>query len=161
MTALQSTNRVKLSRAREATFGVIPTSPIFNTKRETSSGLSSAPQTVVSSEIRSDRQVTDLIFLGYQAGGAVAGELSFKSYDDEFEEALQGTWSNSPSITVLTSDTEISDVSTTTLTVLTALGSAFKAGMLTLMQGFTTAANNILARVASSGATSIVYPTAT
>jgi hypothetical protein len=159
MTALQSTNRVKLSRAREATFGVIPTNPVFNTKRETSSGLSSAPQTVVSSEIRSDRQVTDLIFLGYQAGGAVAGELSFKSYDDEFEEALQGTWSNSPLITVATSDTEISDVTATTLTVVTPLGTPFVAGMLAYTSGFTTAANNnILSRVASSTGTTIVFP---
>lgn len=161
MVDLQSTNRVKLSRAREQTFGVIPTSPVFKAKRETSSALNSAPQTVVSNEIRSDRQVTDLVFLGFQAGGAVAGELSFRSYDDEFEEALQGTWDNNPYIEVLTADTEISAVSTTTLTVATDLGLPFKTGMVTLLQGFTTAANNKLARVASSGSTSIVYPSST
>lgn len=160
MTSLQSTNRVKISRAREATFGVIPTSPVFKNKRETSSSLSANPQTVISSEIRSDRQVTDLILLGYQAGGNFAGELSFKAYDDEMEEALQNTWVTNPYIEVLTIDTEISDVSTTTLTV-SAGGAAFKVGMLTATAAFTTAANNKIARVASSGATSIVYPAAT
>lgn len=162
MTDLQSTNRTKLSRVREVTFGVIPTSPVFKTKRQTSSGLNANPQTVISSEIRSDRQVTDLILLGYQAGGPVAGELSFKAYDDEMEEALQGTWANNPYIEVLTLDTEISDVTATTLTVLTPLGTPYKSGMLTLTGGFTTAANNkVVARVSSSTATTIVYPGAT
>ena len=50
--------------------------------------------------------------------------------DDDFEEALQGTWSSNPVITVATLDTEISD--------LTATGAAFVAGMLTLLSGFPT-----------------------
>jgi hypothetical protein len=162
MTALQSTNRVKLGRSRDVTFGVINTNPVFSTKRQTSSSLAANPQTTVSSEIRSDRQVTDLILLGYQAGGNVAGELSFKAYDDEMEESLQGTWANNPNITVATLDTEISDISTTTATVLTPLGTPFKAGMIVLTGGFTTAANNgIIPRVASSSATTIVFPAAT
>lgn len=159
--ALQSTNQVALARARETTFGVIPTSPVFKARRQVSSGLAVNPQTVVSNEIRSDRQVTDLIFLGFQAGGPVGGELSFKTYDDEFEEGYQSTWASNPYIEVITLDTEISDVSTTTLTVPTATGSAFKTGMLTLTQNFTTTADNLQARVSSSSATSIVYPSST
>src|SRR5215475_8726562 len=103
MPVLQSTNRVKLSKVRETTFGVA---------------------------------------------------------DDDFEEALQGTWSNNPSIVVATADTEISDVSATTLTV-AAGGAAFVAAMLTYVSGFLTAANNKLARVSASTATAIVYPAAT
>ena len=71
MAELQSTNRVKLSKVRESTFGVTPTSPVFKTQRQTSSSLALNPQTVVSNEIRSDRQVTDLILVGLQAGGDV------------------------------------------------------------------------------------------
>lgn len=160
MTDLQSTNRVKLSKVRETTFGVTPTNPVFNTIRETSSGLNANPKTIISSEIRSDRQVTDLILIGEDAGGAVGGELAFHVADDDLEEALQGTWSNNPSITVVTIDTEISDVSTTTLTV-SAGGAAFVAGMLTLTSGLTTPGNNKLERVNSSSATTIVYPAAT
>lgn len=160
MADLQSTNRVKLSKVRETTFGVTPTNPAFKTIRETSSGLNANPKTVITNEIRSDRQVTDLILVGEDAGGDVGGELAFAVADDDLEEAFQGTWSNNPSITVATIDTEISDVSTTTLTVASG-GAAFVAGMLTLTSGFTTAGNNKLERVNSSSGTTIVYPAAT
>lgn len=160
MADLQSTNRVKLSKVRETTFAVTPTNPIFKTIRETSSGLNANPKTVITSEIRQDRQVTDLVLVGEDAGGPVGGELAFSVVDDDLEEAVQGTWSSNPSITVATIDTEISDVSTTTLTV-SAGGAAFVAGMLTFMSGFTTAANNKLARVSSSSGTTIVYPAST
>lgn len=160
MADLQSTNRVALAKVRETTFGVTPASPAFKAIRQTSSGLNANPKTVITSEIRSDRQVTDLILVGEDAGGPVGGELAFSVADDDLEEALQGTWSSSPSITVVATDTEISDVTTTTITV-SAGGAAFLAGMLTLTQNLPTAANNKLARVNSSTATTIVYPAAT
>ncbi|WP_029002723.1 phage tail tube protein [Azorhizobium doebereinerae] len=158
--ALQSTNRVRVGRVRETTYGVVPTSPVFKAQRLTSNALAGNPQTTVSNEIRSDRQVTDLILTGVQAGGNQAGELSFSAADDDFEEALQGTWLNKPSVTVLTADTEISDVSATTLTVASG-GAAFKAGHICLLSGFPTPANNKLARVASATATSVVFPAST
>jgi hypothetical protein len=161
MVDLQSTNRVKLGRAREATFGVTPATPAFKAIRQTSSSLALNPQTVTSQEIRSDRQVPDLILVGYQAGGDVGGEMSFLSMDDDLEEALQGTWVSNPLITVVTQATEISALSTTTATVLTPLGTPFKTGMLVLTSGFPTAANNaIVSRVASSTATTVVFPAA-
>nr|WP_143846003.1 phage tail tube protein [Bradyrhizobium cosmicum]QDP27014.1 hypothetical protein FNV92_34890 [Bradyrhizobium cosmicum] len=160
MADLQSTNRVALAKVREATFGVIPANPAFKAVRQTSSSLAANPQTKISAEIRGDRQVTDLILVGEDATANVGGELAFGVADDDFEEALQGTWSNSPSITVVTADTEISDVAATTLTV-SAGGAQFVAGMLTLTQNLPTAANNKLAKVVSSTGTSIVYPAAT
>ena len=63
MPVLQSTNRVKLSKVRETIFGVIPANPVFKAVRETSSSLSANPKTVISSEIRPDRQVTDLVLV--------------------------------------------------------------------------------------------------
>lgn len=160
MADLQSTNRVKISKVRETTFGVIPTNPVFKTLRETSSSLNANPKTVITNEIRSDRQVTDLILVDEDASGDIAGELAFAVADDDFEEALQGTWSNNPSITVVTTDTEISDLSTTTATVASG-GGAFVAAMLTLLSGFPTASNNKLARVSSSTSSTIVYPAST
>ncbi|SHF02590.1 hypothetical protein SAMN02745157_1466 [Kaistia soli DSM 19436] len=160
MPDLQSTNRVAIAKVRETTFGVIPANPAFKAIRQTSSPLSASPQTVVSDEIRGDRQVTDLILVGQQAGGDIAGELSFRSNDDDLEEALQGSWSNNPVITNVTADTEISDVSTTALTV-AAGGAAFVAGMLVLLSGFATAGNNKVARVAASTGTSVTFPAAT
>src|SRR5215469_8978177 len=128
--ALQSTNRVKISKVRETVFGQIPTNPAFKAIRETSSGLNANPKTVITNEIRPDRQVTDLILVDQDAGGDIAGEIAFGVADDDFEEALQGTWSNNPSIVVATADMEISDVSVTTLTV-AGSGAAFAAAMLT------------------------------
>lgn len=162
MTDLQSTNRVKVSKVRETTFGVTPANPVFKNLRITGTpSLAGAPQTVTSNEIRSDRQVSDLILVAKQAGGDLAGELSFNTYDDDFEEALQSTWAANPNIIVATLDTEISDVSATVLTVVTPQGTPFKTGMLVLTTGFTTAANNnIISRVVSSTATSITFPAA-
>lgn len=161
MPDLQSTNRTKTSRSRETVFGVTNVSPVFKQSRLTSSSFKPDIQTVISDEIRPDRQITDLILVGQNANGEMAGELSFATYDDDFEEALQSSWVTQPSITVLTSDIEISDVAATTLTVASALGTPFKVGHLTQISGMTTAANNKLARVSSSSATTIVYPAAT
>lgn len=162
MVDLQSTNRVRISKVRESTFGTTPATPAFKAIRQTNSSLALNPKTVESNEIRSDRQVTDLILVGYEAGGDIGIEMSFKTMDDYLEEALQSTWVSNPYIEVLTLDTEISDLSATTATVASALGTPYKVGMLVLSGGFTTAANNgILSRVSSSTATTIVFPGAT
>lgn len=160
MADLQSTNRVALGVARESTFGTIPTSPVFKEVRQTSSGLTAGPQTVTSDQIRSDRQVTDLILVGQQAGGDIAGELSFRAHDDAIEEALQGTWSANPVIVNATADTEISDVGTAIVTVASG-GAAFVTGHLVLVSGMGTTANNKVARVTSSTGTAITFPAAT
>jgi hypothetical protein len=162
MTDLQSTNRVKLSRVREATFGVTPTSPAFKTVRQTSSGLAAKPTTKISAEIRADRQETDLILIGQQADGPIGGQLAFLVADDDLEEALQGTWSNNPSIVNTGTGTPISALSATTATVTTPLGSQFIAGALVFTGGFAASANNgLLAVVSSSTATTIVFPAST
>lgn len=161
MADLQSTNRTKLGRAREVVFGVIPTAPAFKTMRNTSSSLNANPQTTVTNEIRSDRQVTDLILVGQQAGGDVGGELSYRAYDDEFEEALQSTWINKPvrdnagvADSVITAVTASSD----TYTVVDAAVD-FAPGHLVLASGFAQAANNSLfVAQASTNGTAVIAP---
>lgn len=162
MSDLQSANHVAIAKVREVTFGVTPTSPAFKAIRETSSSIAATPTTVTSNEVRSDRQVVDLILTGISAAGDVGGELAFNVADDDLEEALQGTWSNNPSIVNTGSATPISALSTTTATVTTPLGSAFVAGMLVFTGGFVTAANDgLLAVVASSSVTTVVFPAST
>ncbi len=159
---MSSTNRATLGYVAEVTKGTTPASPAIKGMRNTSNGLAFAPTRVASAEIRATRDITDQILTDLNASGPVGIELSFAAYDDFLEAALQGTWSNNPSITVATLDTEISDISTTTATVVTPLGTPYKAGMLVFTGGFTTPANNgLLARVASSTATSVVFPAAT
>lgn len=154
-----STNRTTLGYVAEVTKGTTPANPPFVAFRHTSDGLALTPSRQASNEIRSDRQVADQILLDLAAAGSIGIELSFAAHDTMIEAAFQGTWSSNPVITVVTIDTEISDVSTTTLTV-AAGGAAYKAGMLTYNSGFTTSANNGLFRVASSSGTTIVYPAA-
>lgn len=156
-----ATNRSTLAYVAEITKGITPANPAFKAFRQTSNTLAATPTRTTSSEIRKDRQVTDQILTDLNVNGPIPMELSFNSFDDMIEAAIQGTWANKPSITVVTIDTEISDVSATTLTV-SAGGGNFKTGHLALTQGFTTPANNgILSRVSSNSSTTIVFPSST
>ena len=157
---LNSTNRVQHAIVRESTFGVTPTNPAFRGLRVTGSTLNANPQTVASDEIRSDRQVADLALVGTQAQGDLNAELSFASQDPDLEEALQSAWTSKPNIVNTASNTPISALSTTTITV-TAGGAAFLAGSIAQLSGFPTAANAKAAVVVSSTATSIVFPAST
>jgi hypothetical protein len=159
---MASTNRSRTAYVAEVTHGVMPATPAFKEFRVASNLLVLAPTRVIAAEIRSDRQVVDHVLTDLNNNGNIGIELSFGSHDDMIEAALQGSWTNKPSITVATTATEISAVSATTLTVETPLGSPFLAGMLCLTAGFPTPANNgILSVVSSSSATTVVFPSST
>src|SRR5215475_5813518 len=100
----------------------------------------------VASEDRINIGARPAIFRETGAIRFVVHILSMSGLNDTI--ALVDTWANNPSIVVATADTEISDVSATTLTV-AAGGAAFVAAMLTYVSGFLTAANNKLARVSA------------
>jgi hypothetical protein len=158
MVDLQSTNRVKISSVRETTFGVIPTSPAFKTRRVTSHALATNPQTVVSSEIRSDRQRRDVILTAIQPGGQVGGEAAFQVMDDDLEEALQGTWSVTPTRdNAGTADSVITAVTASGEAVTHTTGAAFAVGHLVLFSGFGQSANNGRFRCTTGGTTSSDY----
>jgi len=162
MVDLQSTNRVKLSKVRESTFGVTPASPAFKTRRATSHGLGINPQTVTSNEIRADRQVPDLILVAFQSGGTSGGEASFHVMDDDLEEAVQGTWSATPSRdNAGTADSVITQVTAASHTFTHLTGVAFVAGQLVLCSGFGQAANNGVFKCTTGGTTTSIYAGAT
>ncbi len=54
--------------------------------------LAFAPNTIVSNEIRPDRQIADLILVGAEAGGDTGIELSFEAFDALIEDALFSTY---------------------------------------------------------------------
>jgi len=56
--------------------------------------LSFAPSTITSEEIRPDRQISDLILVGAEAGGDTGIELSYKAFDALIQGALFSTFSN-------------------------------------------------------------------
>jgi hypothetical protein len=61
--------------------------------RFTNESLNYSAQTTISEEIRSDRQVSDIIRTGVETGGDVGIEFSFGAHDDLFEGALYNDWS--------------------------------------------------------------------
>lgn len=58
--------------------------------------MAQVPQTITSNEIRPDREVTDLILVGVEAGGDIAMEQSYGALDDLLEGVFFNTWSAVP-----------------------------------------------------------------
>lgn len=160
--ALAVTNRVRLGLVREATPNTTPATPAWRTIRPTGASLAATPKTVISDEIISDRQVSDLILVGQDIGGGVDLEFSAPILTGDYmslllEAALQGAWvatserSNSPTAGQITA------VAATTYTT-TAVSPAWQQDDVIKAQGFTNAANNkIFVAGAASSSTSIVH----
>lgn len=87
-----TTNRAQLRFIKEATFGTTPGSGNPNNLRMTGESLAFAFQTDTSKEIRSDRQVTDLIQTGASANGDINFEFSYAEYDPIIEAIMQSTY---------------------------------------------------------------------
>lgn len=90
--ASADSNRVQLSYVAEVTPGVTPATPQLRNLRMTSESLNTNIATSVSNEIRSDRNVADVIKTGSTAGGDINVEYSFGEYDELLEAFMQGTW---------------------------------------------------------------------
>lgn len=85
---MTDSNRTELTYIKETTWGTTPGSPSMTELRMTSETLSKNISNVTSAEIRSDRQVTDLVQASKSAGGDVNFELSYGTYDDFLQSAL-------------------------------------------------------------------------
>lgn len=88
---MSDTNRVRVAVARSSEVAI----PISATVNELTQlritgtpNLASAPQTIVSNEIRPDREISDLILTGVEAGGDIGFEQSFGALDLVTEAAL-------------------------------------------------------------------------
>lgn len=92
---MSDTNRVGLRffRSSQRT-APIPGGP-FNLNQLRFTGtpnLAFTPNTIVSNEIRPDRQISDLILVGAEAGGDTGIELSYQAFDDLITGALFNTY---------------------------------------------------------------------
>lgn len=159
---MSDANRVALGLVEEVTLGNTPASPAIQALRITNApSLAFEPNTVVSDEIRADRQITDLILVGAEAGGEVGFELSFNALDTILGGALQNTFvelthrEGQPG--------EITSVAAGDMTVVDTTGGgglAFAEGMLVRNRNFAIAANNGEFRAeALSDATSLIVST--
>jgi hypothetical protein len=84
-------NRAQLSYVLETDFGVIPATPVFKILRTTGEDLKAAKDTVVSAEIRADRQVADLAKVNSGASGGFKFEWSYGAYSSLIAAALGTT----------------------------------------------------------------------
>ena len=103
-----NSSQTELSYVAEDTWGVTPTSPTpaFQAIRFTGESLKITNESVVSDEIRPDRNVPDTILVGGDASGGIDGELSYGTFDDFIESALFSTWTGSPANSIVNGVTQ-------------------------------------------------------
>lgn len=87
-----TSNRTALRFVAEVTEGTTPATPALKEIRYTGESLGYNISNTRSNEIRSDRNVADLIRTGAEAGGDINVEMSYGSFDDLIEGVLCGTW---------------------------------------------------------------------
>lgn len=88
---MSESNRMAFRYLKEVTWGTTPASAL-KTLRITGESLSTQSQTVESAEIRSDRQLRDLIRTGISGSGDVNFELSYGTLDEFLEAVLCDAW---------------------------------------------------------------------
>lgn len=91
---MTNASETKLSYVTETVYGETPATPTMQEQRFTGEGLNANRETVTSNEIRADRNVSDVIQTGQNAGGNVDIELSYGSFDDWLESLMFNTWNN-------------------------------------------------------------------
>lgn len=93
---MADSSSVQLYYYPEATWGVVPSGSPLPTLREfrfTKETLKQTTTTSLSNEIRSDRQVSDIIRTKIGATGDIGYESSYGSHDDLLAGSLYGAWS--------------------------------------------------------------------
>ncbi len=105
---MSDANRTAISYCRETAFNVqlpvltaesVAGTNTLHALRFTKDGLLAEKETIISEEIRSDRQVKELIRVGLKNSGNVESELSMKDYDDLMEAALQSDYGTTIAVT--------------------------------------------------------------
>lgn len=121
--------------------GSIPGNPQFKPIRFVSEGLSPAINQIESAEMNQARQRTPSRGGTYSTQGEIAAEVSFASYDDLIEAALQSTWTarglkTGTTISAAAADNSFNDSANGFITA------GFVAGEIITVAGFANGANN-------------------
>jgi hypothetical protein len=131
----------------EVTFGVIPAIAL-NELRFTGEGINHNTESTESQELRSDRQVPDLIRTAVSAGGDANIELSYNAHDDLIAGAFMDDWSTP--VAKINQSIDISAASGLTATLTDVAPAAAFGGIAVgdwvKFDGFANAANNGYAR---------------
>lgn len=120
---MSEANRARLLYVAESSWGVTPTGPpTLTVIRRTGGSFSQNPSHSTSAEVRSDRQVADLIRTGLAPTGSVDFEMSFSSHDALLEGVFLDTWS-----------TAVKDTSATDFSITASTGAVQSTGAFTNM----------------------------
>ncbi len=151
---MSDTSRVNLSYLIETTWGQIP-AVALNDLRYTSDSLKQATNTTRSQEIRSDRQIPDIIRTRIEAQGGFDLEMSFAVFDDLIAGAMMADWSTTVSVSGVDISAASADNSyNSTTTDFTTEN--ISAGQWILVAGFVNSANNGYALVSSVAANKLI-----
>lgn len=153
---MSDANRVGLSFVEESTFGESPGTQMKDF-RWTGESLKQDTDSTTSSEIRSDRQITDVIRTNLRASGDINIELSYQAYEEMIEAALLSANITSE-VTVASSDTGVSAAaSDNSLNHTSSWDNTPNAGDWIRIDGFTgDTSNNGYARVVSATSSKII-----
>jgi hypothetical protein len=76
---MANSNQVGLAIWEESTFGTLPVAQDLASVRFTSESLSKRTSSSISQELRTDRQIADIVRTSIGAGGSIEGEFSYGS----------------------------------------------------------------------------------
>ena len=141
---MSDTNRVAIRAVKEVSFGVVPATPDLQELATTGlPGLAFTPETVVSEQIRADRQIDDLALVGGEAKGDINGELRFRAYDLLLEGAFFSLFQSRTNRLNTEADTQVTNVDGTADEFdVTDEGTTLVADDIVRAEGFNLAANN-------------------
>lgn len=157
---MSNANRVKLAFVEEETFGVTRTNANLQILRYNSESLKHDIATTISEELRSDRQISDIVRTGVSASGDISFELSYGSHDELLKAALlASSWEAEKRVRVATTvsasatDNSIND---------SASGfSGFSAHKWIYVSGFLNSANNGFFKILTATTAKLVLATGT
>ena len=146
---MSDSNRVGLAYVKEVTYGVVPGTQLKNI-RFTSESLGQDTDSTTSQEIRSDRQISDLVRTNIKGSGDINGEVSFGAYDDFFEWGLQSLVTWSTPVAALSGVTSLEIAVAGGIATITRVGGSFSTDAITVgsmiqLSGMATPGNNTYA----------------
>ena len=150
-------NRVRLSFYEESVWGTTPATSDYQTLRWTGESLGYNIENINSEEVRSDRQISDLIQVGAENAGGFDFELSYGSFDELLAGALFEEWGTTVAISETTIQATASGFSSTA----TGVFNGVVAGQWLEVSGFSDAGLNTFHQVASLSSTNSVITTVT
>lgn len=116
---MSDANRTNLAFRREAAFGEFEAgNPVFFDVRYTGESLHQEIDSVISQEIRADRQIVDFLRTGLRAAGDMNWEMSYGAHDDLLEAALLSTpWGAEDTVISASANVTFTAPDTVTLTI--------------------------------------------